>query len=143
MVQKIKRAFRFRKVQKPATASERVSLKDARRAAAEISKSKRSKKKKENCLKFIFSGDAAVAIRKLAKITQRDTEEVVSDAFRAHMWILFEQAFGGVVNARHNDLSEARDLESLVKDEEAAKKYLAHFRHLFRRHAAIVSLQQD
>lgn len=99
-------------------------------------------KKRGKKLTISVLSEAATAFKEFGKITRRKPEEVASDAFRVYMWVLFEQTFGGVVNARHSKSEENRDLENLVKDKKAAQKYLGPYRHLMRRNQTSVSIQQ-
>ena len=100
-------------------------------------------KKRGKKLMIELSEDAMTATEALGKITKRKIIEVASDAFRIYMWILFEQTFGGVINARHSESAENRELENLVRDQKTAEKYLKNFRHLMRRDPAIFFIQQD
>ncbi|MBI2635024.1 MAG: hypothetical protein HYW79_00545 [Parcubacteria group bacterium] len=88
-----------------------------------------AKKKK---LTIEVTGKAVDAIREFTKITRRKNVEVISDALRTYMWILFEQTQGATITAHHKDPKENRDLMTLVRDKKISKKYLEPFRHLFR-----------
>jgi len=100
-------------------------------------------KKKDGEVIIEFMDDASIALKEFGKITQRNMEEVVSDALRIYMWILFEQTFGGTVTACHSDQKENRKLKNLVKNRDTSEKYLEKYRNLMRKHPDHVSIQED
>jgi len=97
-----------------------------------MAKKKSVSKKEDKILTIDISGDATVALKQFGKITKRKPIEVVNDALRTYMWILFEQTFGGAVSASHSNPEKNRNFAHLVKDKKAAKEYFTQYRHLFR-----------
>ena len=87
-------------------------------------------KKKDGEVIIEFMDDASIALKEFGKITQRNMEEVVSDALRIYMWILSEQ-------------KENRKLKNLVKNRDTSEKYLEKYRNLMRKHPDHVSIQED
>ena len=74
-----------------------------------------------NTMKFELAGAAADTIDRIAEITERKPDEVVSDALRTYLWILHEQSAGKKL-MRVNG-AETAEVEKLIKNDKAAHKY--------------------
>ena len=69
-----------------------------------------------------FHGDAAEMIDHLSEITERQRNEVVSDAFRTYLWVLYQQLHGKKVVPMVDDKPE-KPIQSFVKNTAAAEEY--------------------
>ena len=67
--------------------------------------------------------EAADSVEHMGAITARNAEEVVSDALRTYLWILYEQTSGRAIVSVNGSPNEETELERFVEDEKAAKKY--------------------
>jgi hypothetical protein len=72
-------------------------------------------------MKFELAGPAADAIDRIAEITDRKPDEVVSDALRTYLWILHEQSNGKTLLCVNG--AQPAEIESLIKNDKAAYRY--------------------
>ena len=70
-----------------------------------------------------LTDEAADAIAKMATITRRQPDEVLTDALRTYLWVLREQAQRRKVISVNGGPAEESELEPLVQDEKAAEQY--------------------
>jgi hypothetical protein len=80
----------------------------------------------EKELEVRLRDQAATAIRKMAKMTKRSADSVVSDALRAYLWLLREQARGHRIVSmppEGGSLEDEAELDMLVQDTDIAEQY--------------------